>query len=187
MRWTAFSYRTLLVVAILAMALAPQLASAKTQAEIDASVAAALERFRTDVANADEYLEEAKGVLVVPDVKKVGFVVAAQWGTGALQLGGRTVEYYKMNVGSAGFQAGYQKADFVFIFFTNEALEKFRSRDAWTVGAEAGLTLVEVSGGVSADTLKNRSAVAAFAFGKEGLMAGWSAKGTRFTKVAPGE
>lgn len=84
MRWTAFSYRTLLVVAILAMALAPQLASAKTQAEIDASVAAALERFRTDVANADEYLEEAKGVLVVPDVKKVGFVVAAQWGTGAL-------------------------------------------------------------------------------------------------------
>jgi len=160
---------------------------AETAAEINAKVATALTEFRRDVKGANEYLKEAKGVLIVPDVKKVGFVVVAQWGTGALQVGGRTVDYYKMDAGSAGFQAGYQKADYVFIFFTTDALNKFRQGEGWTVGAEAGRTFDEVGTGVSADTLKSQNAVAGFAFGKEGLMAGWSAKGTKFSRIVPGK
>jgi lipid-binding SYLF domain-containing protein len=158
---------------------------AATAPEIDAKVNTALTKFRNEVAGADEYLETAKGILVIPDVKKIGLVIAAQWGTGALRVGGNNVGYYKMEAGSAGFQAGYQRADFVFIFFTNEALEKFRNSKGWTVGAEAGITFVEAGTGVAADTLKNKSAVAGFAFGKEGLMAGWSANGTKFTPVEP--
>ena len=160
-------------------------AQAATQAEIDAEVAKALADFRTEVAGAEDYLKQAEGVLVIPNVRKVGFVVAAQWGTGALQVDAKTVGYYKMDAGSAGFQAGYQKANFVFIFFTKQAVDKFRDSRGWTVGAEAGLTFVEVGTGVSADTLKGQNAVAAFAFGKEGLMAGWSAKGTKFSKIEP--
>lgn len=163
----------------------PEAVLADTASEIDDKVAAALTTFRKDVTGADEYLKEAKGVLIIPDVKKVGFVVAGQWGTGALQINGRNSGYYKMEAGSAGFQAGYQKANFVFIFFTTDALDKFREGKGWTVGAEAGLTLVEVGTGVSADTLKSQNAVAGFSFGKEGLMAGWSAKGTKFTPVEP--
>lgn len=158
---------------------------AATAAEIDAKVATALTEFRRDVKGANEYLKEAKAVLIVPDVKKVGFVVAAQWGTGALQLGGRTVAYYKMDAGSAGFQAGYQDADYVFIFFTQAAVDKFRQGEGWTVGAETGLTFVEASMGASADTLKGQGDVAGFAFGKSGLMGGWSAKGTKFSHVVP--
>jgi lipid-binding SYLF domain-containing protein len=142
-------------------------------------------QFRKDVKGANEYLKEAKAVLVIPDVKKVGFVIAAQWGTGALQVGGRNVAYYKMDAGSAGFQAGYQSADYVFIFFTQDAVNKFRSSEGWTVGAETGLTIVEASAGAAADTLKGQGDVAGFAFGQEGLMAGWSAKGTKFTRVVP--
>ena len=78
---------------------------AATSAEIDAEVATAMTGFRKEIKGADEYLKEAKAVLVVPNVKKVGFVIAAQWGTGALQVGGRNVAYYKMDAGSAGFQA----------------------------------------------------------------------------------
>lgn len=160
-------------------------ARAESAAEIDAKVAAALSKFRKEVKGADDYLQAAKGVLVVPEVKKVGFVVAAQWGKGAMQIGGKTVDYYKMEAGSAGFQAGYQKADFVFVFFTEDALKKFRDSKGWEVGAEAGLTFVEVGTGIGVDTLKSQNAVAAFAFGKEGLMAGWSAKGTKFSKITP--
>ena len=158
---------------------------AASAAEIDAKVATAMTKFRKEVKGASGYLQEAKAVLVVPDVKKVGFVVAAQWGTGALQVGGRTVAYYKMDAGSAGFQAGYQSANFLFVFFTQEAVEKFRNSEGWTVGAETGLTFVEASAGVGADTLKGQGDVAAFSFGQEGLMAGWSAKGTKFTRVTP--
>ena len=138
---------------------------AATAAEIDAQVATALQQFRKDIKGADDFLKEAKGVLIIPDVKKVGFVLAGQWGTGALQVGGSNVDYYKMSAGSAGFQAGYQKASYVFVFFTQDALNKFRAGEGWTVGAEAGLTLVEVGAGMSADTLLCQNAVAGFAFG----------------------
>lgn len=175
-----------IVFACLLMTATTAQAATPSADEIDAKVANALEEFRKEVAGAGDYLSESKGVLVIPDVKKVGFLVAAQWGTGALQVGGRTTDYYKMEAGSAGFQAGYQKTNQVFIFFTDDALNKFRSGQGWTVGAEAGLTLVEVGTGVSVDTLKNQGAVAAFAFGSEGLMGGWSAKGTKFSRIQPG-
>jgi lipid-binding SYLF domain-containing protein len=100
-----------------------------------------------------------------------------------LQVGGRTVAYYRMDAGSAGFQAGYQNADYVFIFFTDDAVKKFRASEGWTVGAETGLTFVEASVGASADTLKGQGDVAGFAFGKSGLMGGWSAKGTKFSRA----
>ena len=166
---------------------APVQAATPSAGEINASVARALGEFHQEVAGADEYLKQARGVLVIPEVTKVGFLVAAQWGTGALQVGGESVDYYKMEAGSAGFQAGYQRTNLVFIFFTDEALNKFRQGSGWTAGAEAGLTFVEVGAGVKADTLKNQDAVAAFAFGTEGLMAGWSAKGSKFSKIPPGE
>jgi len=166
--------------------LVPVTTHATTAAEIDASVSRALAAFHSDVDGADAYLKEARGVLIVPDVRKIGLLVAAQWGTGALQVGGRTVDYYRMDAGSAGFQAGYQKTDFVFIFFTDEALDKFRAGNGWTAGAETGLTLVKIGAGITVDTLKNQNAVAGFAFGKEGLMGGWSAKGTKFSPVELG-
>lgn len=186
MKLSSFRTLTVALFASLAMLLAAVgQAHAATAAEIDAKVAHALAQFRKEVSEADEFLSVAKAVLVVPDVKKVGFVIAGQWGTGALQIGGKTVDYYKMTAGSAGFQAGYQEAQFVFIFFTQDAVDKFRSGEGWTVGGEMGLTLVEVGTGMSADTLKGQGDVAGFMFGREGLMAGWSAKGTKFDRVKP--
>ena len=160
-------------------------ASADDRVEIDAKADAALRRLHKQVKGADELLGAAKGVLVVPEVKKAGFVVAGQWGKGALRVGGKTVDYYRMEAGSAGFQAGYQEADFVFLFLTDAALAKFRAGKGWTVGAEAGVTVIDKAAAVSADTLRNSKPVVAFVFGKEGLMAGWSAEGTKFTRFEP--
>ena len=48
----------------------------------------------------------------------------------------------------------------------------------------AGITVVDASTPtMSAGTLKSKSSIVAFAFGKEGLMGGWSAKGTKVTKL----
>lgn len=159
-------------------------AQAKTPKQIDAGVNAALERFKKEVKGADDYLKGANGVLVMPNVKKAGFVIGAQWGEGALRVGNKTVEYYKMDAGSVGFQAGYQEANFIFLFLTQDALANFRASKGWTAGVEGGITVVEASAGMSLDTLKAKDAIVAFVIGKEGLMAGWSAKGTKFTKIA---
>lgn len=153
--------------------------------ELDAKVDASLARFREHVKGADEYLHAAKGVLVIPEVKKAGLVVGGQWGEGELRLNGKTVDYFKMEAGSAGLQAGYQEADYLFLFMTREALDKFRESEGWTGGAETGITVVDKSMGVSADTLKSSKPVTAFVVGKKGLMGGFSAKGTKFTRFTP--
>lgn len=184
-RHAAAAFRAfLMALALSFILLPPGVAHAKSPREIDASVDAALQGFKKNVKGANGYLKAAKGVLVMPDVKKVGFVVGAQWGEGALRVGGKTVDYYKMEVGSAGFQAGYQKANFIFVFLTQKALDKFRASEDYEVGVETGLTVVDESTPtMSVDTLKSKSSVVAFSFGKEGLMGGWSAKGTKFTKL----
>jgi lipid-binding SYLF domain-containing protein len=184
-RYTAAEFRALLAVLALSFFLLPLAAHAKGEKEIDAGVDAALAGFRKDVNGGAEFLAAAKGVLVMPEVKKAGFVVGAQWGEGALRVGGKSVGYYKMEAGSVGFQAGYQKANFLFLFMTQKALDDFRASKGWTAGVDAGVTVVDASAGFNADTLKAQEPVIAFVVGKEGLMAGWSAKGTKFTKLPP--
>jgi len=176
------AFLTLLALGLLLLPVGP--AQAKSAKEIDAGVAAALQTFDKEVKGAQDYLQGAKGVLVMANVKKAGFVVGAQWGEGALQIGGETVEYYKMNAGSVGFQAGYQDANFVFLFLTQESLDGFRASGGWSAGMEAGITVVDASTpALSLDTLRSKASVVAFAIGKQGLMAGWSAKGTKFSKL----
>jgi len=160
-------------------------AHAQTKQEIEGSVDAAIADFKRSVKGADEYLASAKGVLVVPEVKKAGLIVGAQWGYGALRIGGKTTNYYKMASGSVGFQAGVQKANFVFIFLTQDALDEFRRGKGWAAGIDTGVTVVDESIGASADTMKAKSAVLAFIYGKEGLMGGYSLKGQKLTKFAP--
>ncbi|MCU0842252.1 MAG: YSC84-related protein [Thiobacillaceae bacterium] len=174
------------MMALLALLLPVGAAQAKSAQEIDAQVDAALADFRKGTQGADEYLASAKGVLVMPQIKKVGFVVGARWGEGALRVGGATVDYYKMEAGSLGFQAGYQEASFLFIFLTQEALDNFRHSKGWTAGVEAGITVVDEGFGGDLNTLKEKASVVAFVFGKKGLMGGYSFKGEKFTKFAPG-
>jgi len=155
-------------------------AHADSAREIDAHADAALSEFRRTVKGADEYLAAAKGVLVIPEVKKVGLVVGGQWGDGALRIGGKTVDYYRLAAASVGFQAGVQQANYLFIFLTEAALNDFRTGKGWDAGIDAGVTLIE-----SVDTLKAKSSVVAFIFGKEGLMGGYSLKGQKLTKFKP--
>lgn len=158
---------------------------AETAKQINANMDAALADFQRSVKGADEYLAAAKGVLVIPEVKKVGLVVGGQWGEGALRIKGKTAAYYKMTAASVGFQAGYQKANYLFIFLTDEALKTFRAGKGWDAGIDAGVTVVDESIGASFDTLKAKSSVVAFIYGKEGLMGGYSLKGQKLTKFTP--
>jgi lipid-binding SYLF domain-containing protein len=161
------------------------IARADTAREINASTDAAVADFRRTIKGADDYLAAAKGVLVVPHVKKVGLIAGGQWGEGALRVKGKTVAYYKMTAASVGFQAGYQEANYLFIFLTDESLKKFRTGKGWDAGIDAGVTVVDQSVGASVDTLKAKSSVVAFIFGKEGLMGGYSLKGQKLSRFEP--
>ena len=161
------------------------IAQADSAPQIDTSVDAALAEFRRSVKGGDEYLAAAKGVLIVPEVKKVGLVVGGQWGEGALRIKDKTEAYYKMTAASVGFQAGYQQANYLFVFLTETALKEFRAGKGWDAGIDAGVTVVDESVGASVDTLKAKSSVVAFIFGKEGLMGGYSLKGQKLSRFTP--
>ncbi len=173
------------VLAALSLSFAASGHAEDTKAELDQEVETTLQRFRTHVEVAPEVLNDAKAVLVVPDVKKVGLVGGGQWGEGALRRGGKNVAYYKMRGGSVGLQAGYEEGDLVFVFFTNDAVNKFMKENKFAVEAEAGVTMIDQSAGASASSIRQQGDVAGFAFNDEGLMAGAKVKGTKFKRIHP--
>jgi len=158
---------------------------AKTREEIDARAKAAMDRFKADVKGGTEYLKGAKGVLVMPRVKKAGFVVGGQFGEGALLIGGRTVDYYSLASGSIGFQIGAEQYDIVILFMTDEVLNKFRNKEGWEAGLDAEVTIIKTGASLTVETLRSQHPVAGFVFDQKGLMAGVSIKGAKFSKIHP--
>jgi len=180
-------YRVLVLVLCFTFAftLPVAVSHAKTRGEINASVKAAMDRFKKQVKGSTAYLKGAKGVLVMPSITKAGFVVGGKYGQGALLVGGKTVDYYSIAEGSVGWQIGAEKYDMVILFMTGEALKKFRSARGWEAGVDAEVTLIEVGTEVSVETLRSQHPVAGFIFDQKGLMGGVSIKGAKFTKIKP--
>jgi lipid-binding SYLF domain-containing protein len=158
---------------------------AKTKGEINASVNAAMARFKKEVKGANEYLKVAKGVLVMPNVTKAGFIVGGQYGQGALRVRGKTADYYSLAAGSVGWQIGAEKYDMIIIFTTDEALKKFQSSNGWEAGADAEVTMITAGVDLPASTLVSQHPVLGFITDQKGLMAGVSVKGAKFTRIHP--
>ncbi len=158
---------------------------AKTKGEINASVNAAMTKFKKNVKGANEYLKVAKGVLVMPRITKAGFIVGGQYGQGALKVRGKTVGYYSLTAGSVGWQIGAEQFDMIVIFTTDEALKQFQASEGWEAGADAEVTMVTAGVNLPVSTLVSQHPVLGFVTDQKGLMAGVSIKGAKFTKIHP--
>jgi len=156
---------------------------AATANEIDANVNASLNRFVKQVNGAQEFLDSAKGVLIIPKVVQGGLVVGAEYGEGALRIGGKTVGYYNIIAGSFGYQIGAQEKDIILVFMSDKVLKKFRNSENWKAGVDAEVTVVKVGADESLNTMKFKQPVVGFVFGQKGLMAGATIEGSKFTKL----
>ena len=121
----------------------------------------------------------------MPSITKAGFVVGGQYGQGALQINGETVQYYSLAAGSLGYQIGAEQYDMVVLFMTDEALNKFRKSEGWEAGVDAEVTLIKAGANLSVETLRSQHPIAGFVFDQKGLMAGVSIKGAKFTPIHP--
>ena len=155
--------------------------------EVDASVDEAMERFHKQVKDAAEVVRQAKGLLILPNVKKGALIVGGEYGQGAMRIGGKTVEYYSMMSGSVGLQIGGQAKDIIIAFMSNEALKKFRESKGWEAGVDGNVALIKVGAGESAITAMSKQPIAAFVFDVKGLMADMSLKGAKFNKLDKSE
>jgi len=156
---------------------------AKTAKEINAEVNTALKLFPQYVKGGKEFLNAAKGVLIIPNIVKAGLGVGGEYGEGAMSIGGKTVEYYSLAAGSIGFQIGAQKTNLILVFMQDEALKHFRTSSGWKAGVDGSVAFIDVGAGKSLDTVNIKDPIVAFMFGQKGLMASATIEGAKFTKL----
>jgi len=154
-----------------------------TAKEIDASADAAMDRFYKQVKDAKEVVRQAKGMLVLPNVKKGALIVGGEYGQGVMRIAGKTIEYYSMISGSVGFQIGGQAKDIIIVFNSSDALKKFRTSKGWEAGVDGNVALVTLGAGESAMTSMGKQPIVAFVFDVKGLIADMSLRGAKFNKL----
>jgi lipid-binding SYLF domain-containing protein len=157
--------------------------TAEKKAEIDKGVDATLATLYGSVAGSRELAAKARGILVFPKVLNAGLGIGGEFGDGALRVGGRTIDYYRTTSVSFGFQAGAQSKALIFMFMTQEALDKFMKSKGWTAGADASVTVMKTGANATIDTQSLNNAVNAFALSNAGLMAGATIDGTKISKL----
>lgn len=161
---------------------------AQTAPDINSStlntrVNAALERLYQTAPGSKAMVQQAKGVLVFPSVVGGSFIIGAEHGRGVLRVGGKNVGEYTTTAASVGWQAGGQSKAVIYLFNTQEALNKFLASDGWSAGADANVALGTIGANGSVDTKTASAPVSGYVLNNAGLEAGVSLSGSKITKV----
>lgn len=151
--------------------------------DINERADAALKRLYEVAPESRQLVSQAKGVLIFPRVLGAGFVVGAEHGQGVLRVGNQNKGYYSTTSGSIGFQAGAQSKAIIFVFKTQEALDKFLASNGWTAGVDATVAVANLSATGAADLNTLREPVVGFVMTNAGLMAGVSLEGTKVDRI----
>jgi len=157
---------------------------ADSKERIDEGTQTALVTLREHSSRAGELLDNAAGVLVFPDIFKMGFGVGGEFGEGALLVDGTTVGYYATAGASFGLQVGAQVKSQVLVFTDEEALKKFQASRGWKIGVDGSVALAKLGAGGSLDTMNLKAPVVGFIFSNKGLMYNLTMEGNKITPIA---
>lgn len=171
-----------LAIVALASSAAPFAAS---ETQINTRVSETLVNFNAINSENKALGEKAAGVLVFPRVTKGGIGVGGEFGEGVLQINGKTVGYYRVEAASVGLTLGLAKHSEIIMFMTQDSLNKFRSGDGWSIGADAGITVVSGGASGSYDTQTQQKPILGFVFAEKGLIADLSFEGSKISKINP--
>ena len=103
--------------------------NADKRRSINADVDSTLAHLYSTANGSRELVAKARGVLVFPSIIQAGFWIGGQYGEGALRVGGQTAGYYSTAGGSFGLQIGAQSKAIIFLFMTQDALDRFRNSE----------------------------------------------------------
>jgi len=183
----------LLLSAILAIAtatistLSAGLALAASASEIDRNATQALSLLYKTTPGAKALADKSKAILIFPSIVKGGFIVAGQFGDGALRKRGMTVGYYRSLAASYGFQAGAQSFGYVLFFMDEASLAYLNKSGGWELGTGPSLVVLDKGFGKNLSTTTMQKGVYAFIFNQKGLMGGIGIQGSKITKINPGK
>ena len=165
---------------------APALASEQQNLVDEARITA--ERFLSDADYKPMhlYVQNAYGVLIVPDMIKGGFVIGGQYGSGVFL--GRDPQsglwsepaFFTVAGGSLGLQIGGEKVAAIYTFMNPRAVDRLLSAQL-KIGANAGGALGPIGSGVGAGTTLNFGEDVYLFSKNEGLFGGVALDGTVIT------
>jgi lipid-binding SYLF domain-containing protein len=156
---------------------------AESKPEIDKRVSEALTQFEAMNPANSTLMSKSAGMLVFPHVTKGGVGVAAEHGDGVLQINGKTVGYYSVSAASVGLTLGIAQHSEIIMFMTKDSLDKFRATKGWSIGADAGITVVKVGANGQYDSKIEQKPILAFQFGDKGLLGDLSVEGEKISKI----
>ncbi len=159
-------------------------AQADSREKIDSGSQAALQDLQAHVPGVDKLLDKAYGVLVFPDVVKMGFGAGSQYGEGALLVDDRPVAYYAIVGGPFGLGLGAHYKAQVVAFMTPDALAQFTRLRAWEVGRDGHVALLRPGAEGTIDIDGISDPVVGIVFSERGLSYNVSLRGNRFVRIA---
>ncbi len=165
--------------------LSPTAALGASASAINRDAKAALAQLYQNTPGSKALADKAVAVLVFPSIVKGGFIIAGQFGDGALQKKGRTVAYYRSLAASYGFQAGIQAFGYVLFFMDDASLQYLDNSAGFELGVGPSLVVLDAGFGKNLSTTTLQSGVYAFIFDQKGLMGGMGIQGTKITKINP--
>lgn len=153
------------------------------RAAINAGYDSTLSRLYSSVPGSRELVAKARGTLIFPSVIAAGLGVGGQYGEGELRAGSSTPTYYNLASISVGLQIGAQSKAIIFLFLTQEALDRFRQSEGWSAGADASVAVLHTGANGAIDINAIRAPVVAFVLTNTGLMANLTLEGTKITRL----
>ena len=140
-----------------------------------------------DLPKLREWIGKARGVLIIPELVKGGFIVGAEAGSGVFMVRGgdgtwSAPAFYTLAAGSIGLQIGGQVSEVVFTVMSEGAVEALL-RSGVKLGVDLSVTLGPIGKGLEASTTTNLNADI-FAFSKAvGAFGGGALEGAKlFTR-----
>jgi lipid-binding SYLF domain-containing protein len=158
-------------------------ARAGSGAEIDRDVDAALTNMFASVPNSRPLANQAKAVLVFPNIVKAGFLFGAQYGEGALRERGKTVGYYNSAAASYGLQAGVQVFGYALFFMSDSAINYLRNSGGFELGVGPSIVVLDAGAAKALTTSTMQNDIYAVFFDQKGLMAGLGLQGSKISRM----
>lgn len=158
---------------------------AASKATIDRDAKATLDKLYKNNPGAKALGDKSVGVLVFPSIVKGGFIIAGQFGDGALRKNGKSVAYYRSLAASYGFQAGAQAFGYVLFFMDEDSLRYLDNSAGFELGTGPSLVVLDSGFGKNFSTTTLQKGIYAFIFNQKGLMGGVGIQGTKITKINP--
>src|SRR6266513_2018477 len=164
---------------------AAALAASASASAIDRDAGSSLDKLFKNAPGSKALADKAVAVLVFPSIVKGGFIIAGQFGDGALRKNGKTVAYYRSLAASYGFQAGVQAVGYVLFFMDDASVQYLDNSAGFELGTGPSLVVLDAGFGKNLSSTTLQKGIYAFIFDQKGLMGGVGIQGSKITRINP--